>query len=103
MKWCSLSDKERNINKLKLTVTYDMVWKKISSGGRYESSTGNSFIFGGIYKVMIGMVLYSKYFLKCDTVDKRGEEAEEHELQRNTTTKTMHSVAKKMTTRYTTS
>ena len=45
--WCALSDKEKNNNKVKITVTYDMGWQKISYGGRYESSGGHAFIIGG--------------------------------------------------------
>ena len=49
-------------NKVKLTITYDMGWQNISSGRRYDSSTGNAFIIGGISKGIIGTVLYSKSF-----------------------------------------
>ena len=60
-----------------------MGWQKRSSGRRYESSSQHFFIIGGIYKVVIGMVLYSKACQKCDATDKRGEEAEEHEFPEN--------------------
>ena len=81
--WCALSDKEKNNNKVKLTVTYDMVCKKISSGSRYESSSGHDFIIGGRIKGIIGMVLYSKACHKCGTAEKIGEEAEENECPKN--------------------
>ena len=58
--WCDISDKERNKKKVKITVTYDMVWQKISSGRIYESSSGHAFIVGGRSRGVIGMVLYSK-------------------------------------------
>ena len=67
-----------NKNKVKLTVTYDMVWQKRSSGRRYVSSSGNAFIVGGRSKGVIGIVLYSKACWKCEAVEKRGEEAEEY-------------------------
>ena len=52
--WCALSDKVGNNNKVKLTVRYDMGWQKRSSGRRYESSIGNTFIIGGISKGIFG-------------------------------------------------
>ena len=60
MKWCDLLDEVRNKNKVKLTVIYDITWKKRSSGRRYDSSRRHSVIIGGISKGIIGMVLYSK-------------------------------------------
>ena len=53
--WCALSDKEKNKNKVKLTVTYYMGWKK----RRYYSSSRHAFIIGGRSMRIIGMVLYS--------------------------------------------
>ena len=58
--WCSLSDKGKKKNKVKLTVTYDTGWQKISSSRRYGSSSGHAFIIGGRSMRIIGMVLYSK-------------------------------------------
>ena len=58
--WCALSDKVKNKNKVKLTVTYDMGWQKRSYGRRYYSSRQNAFIIGGRSKGVIGMFLYSK-------------------------------------------
>ena len=58
--WCAISDKDKNNNKVKLTVTYDMGWQKRSSGRRYDSSSGHAFIIGASSKGIIGMVLYSK-------------------------------------------
>ena len=78
MQWCVLSDEEKNKNKVKLAVTYDVDWQKISSGSRYYSSSDHAFIIGLISKVVIGMVIYSKACQKCDAVDNRVEEAEEH-------------------------
>ena len=63
---CSPSDKDKNNNKVKLTVTEDMGWQKISSGRRYDSSSGHAFIIGARRKGIIGMVLYSKACPKCD-------------------------------------
>ena len=77
--WCALSDKDKHNNKVKLTVTYDMDWQKISSGRRYDSSSGHAFIIGGRSKGIIGMVLYYEACRKCDSAENRGEEAEEHE------------------------
>ena len=68
--WCALSDKEKNNNKVKLTVTYDMGWQKRSSVRRYDSSSGHAFIIGGRSKGIIGMVLYSKACQKCDSAGK---------------------------------
>ena len=49
-----------------------MGWLKRSSGSRYESSSGHALIIGGVSKGIIGVVLYSKAWQKCDAVDKRG-------------------------------
>ena len=76
MKCCALSDEEKNKNKVKLTVTYDIGWQNILSGRRYETPSGHDFVISGISKGNIGMVLYSKACPKCDTVDTRGEESE---------------------------
>ena len=65
--WCDLSDKGKNNNKVKLTVTYDMGWQKRSHGRRYDSSSRHAFIIGGRSKGIIGMVLYSKVCRKCDS------------------------------------
>ena len=72
----SLSEEGGNKTKVKLAITHYMGRKKGSSGRRYDSSSGNEFIIGGIYKEVIGVILYSKAFLKCDAADKRVEEAE---------------------------
>ena len=56
-----------------------MGWKNRSSGRRHESYSGHAFIIGGRGKGIIGMVLYSKAFRKCDAAEKRGKEPEEHE------------------------
>ena len=54
-----------------------MIWAgRRESGIRYESSSGYAFIIGGIIKGIIGMVLYSKAFQKCDADEKRREEEE---------------------------
>ena len=63
-------------NKVKLTVTYGMVCKKRSSGRTYDSSSRHAFIISGRSKGVIGMVLYSKAFRKCDSAVKRGESEE---------------------------
>ena len=68
---CALSDKDKNNNKVKLTVTYKMVCKKRSSGRRYDSSSGQAFVIGAKSKGIIGMVLYSKACRKCDAAEKR--------------------------------
>ena len=60
-----------------------MVWQKISSGRRYDSSSRHAFIIGARSKGIIGMVLYSKVFQKCDSIENRGEESEEHECPKN--------------------
>ena len=60
-----------------------MGWQKISSGRRYNSSSGHAFIIGGRKKGIIGMVLYSKACRKCDSAEKKGEETEEHECPKN--------------------
>ena len=74
--WCALSDREKNNNKVKLTLTYDMGWKKISSGSRYDSYSRHAFIIGGRSKGIITMVLYSEACRKCDSAENIGEEAE---------------------------
>ena len=81
--WYAQTDNEKNNNKVKLTVTYDMGWQKRSSGRRYDSSSGHAFIIGARSKGTIVMVLYSKACRNCDTAEKRREEAEEHECSKN--------------------
>ena len=73
--WRALSDKGKNKNNVKLTVAYDMGWKKRSSGRRYDSSSSHAFIIGGRIKGIISIVLYSKAFQKCGAAEKRGKEA----------------------------
>ena len=60
-----------------------MGWQKRTSGSRYNSSSGHDFIIGGIIKGIIGMVLYSKAWLKCDAAEMRGEEALEQDYPKN--------------------
>ena len=43
-----------------------MVWQKISSVRRFESSSEHAFIIAGISKGIIGMVLYYKVCQKRD-------------------------------------
>ena len=71
--WCAQIDNEKNNNKVKLNVTYDMGWQRISSGSRYDSSSWHDFIIGWRSKGIIGMVLYSKAFWKFDAAEKRRE------------------------------
>ena len=53
--WTGLIYQTRGGNKkVKLTVTYYMCWKKISSGRRYESSDGRAFIVCGRSKGSLG-------------------------------------------------
>ena len=52
-----------------------MGWQKRLYGKIYDSSSGHDFIIDGISKGVIGMVLYSKAFRKCDAAGKKGEEA----------------------------
>ena len=63
-------------NKVKLTVTYNMIWKKRSSGSIHDSYIGHAFIIGGRSKGLFWMVIYSKACWKFDAAEKRGEEAE---------------------------
>ena len=44
--WCAKTDKDKNNNKVKLTVTYDMGWQKRSYLSRYDSSSRHAFIIG---------------------------------------------------------
>ena len=81
--WCAQTDNEKNNNKVKLTVTYDMGWQKRSSGRRYDSSRRHAFIIVAMSKGIIIMVLYSKVCWKCDAAEKRREELEEHECPKN--------------------
>ena len=57
--------------KIKLTVTYDMGWQNRSSRRIYDSSSRYVFIIGGTSKGHIGMFLFSKFWRKCDAVDKK--------------------------------
>ena len=63
---CAISEKERNKNKVELTITYGMGWQKILYGKIYDFSSGYAFIIGGISKGIIGMVVYSKACCNCD-------------------------------------
>ena len=65
--WCALSDKDKNNNKVKVTVTYNMGWQKRSLGRRHDSSRRNALIIGGRSKGIIGMVLYYRSCRKCDS------------------------------------
>ena len=56
--WCAQIEKEKNNNKVKLSVSYDMGWQKRSSWRRYDSSSGHAFIIGASSKGIIRMVLY---------------------------------------------
>ena len=78
-----LKQTRKKNNKVKLTVTYDMVWQKRSYGRIYESYIGNALINGERIKGIIGMVLYSKACRKCDAAEKRREKSEEHECPNN--------------------
>ena len=49
-----------------------MEWHKRLPGRRYESSSGNALIIGGMSKGIIGVFLYLKAFQNVDTVDKMG-------------------------------
>ena len=69
--WCAQTYNDKNNNKVKLTVTYDMGWQKRSSGRRYDYSSGHAFIFRARSKGIIGMFLYSKACRKCDAAEKR--------------------------------
>ena len=71
MQWCDLSDDEINKNKVKLTFKYDMGCYKRSSGRIYDYYISHTFIKSGIYKGVIGMVLYSKDFQMLDAGDRR--------------------------------
>ena len=77
--WCAQTDNEKNNNKVKLAVTYNVGWQKRSSGRRYDSSSGHTFIIGARSKGIIGMVFYSNDCRKCNDAETRREEAEEHE------------------------
>ena len=57
--------------------------QKISSRRRYDSSSGHAFIIGVMYKVIIGMFLYSKAVQKCYDGGNKVKEAEEHECPNN--------------------
>ena len=80
--WCAQTDKEKNNNKVKLTVTYDMGWQKISYGMRYDSSSGHAFIIRERTKGIIGMVLYSKVCRKCDDAEKAEKKQKNMSAQR---------------------
>ena len=67
------SNRHEKKNEVKLTVTYNMGWKKRSSWRIYDSSSGHAFIIGARSKGIIGMVLYSKAYRKCDVAEKRRE------------------------------
>ena len=50
-----------------------MVWQKRSSIRIYESSSMHALIIGGIWKIVIGVVIYSKACLNCDDAYNMGE------------------------------
>ena len=52
-----------------LDVSYDMGWQKRSSGRRYDSTSGHSFLIGLRSQKIIGFIVYSK---KCKLCDRTG-------------------------------
>ena len=50
---CDQIEKDKNNDKVKLTVTYNMGWQKRSYGKRYDSSRGHTFIIDGRSKGII--------------------------------------------------
>ena len=65
----------------RLNLPWHTTWafQKRSSRKRYESSSRHAFIIGARSKGIIGMFLYSKACRKCDSAEKRVEEAKEYE------------------------
>ena len=60
-------------SKLGLTVSYDMGWSKRSSGNRYDSPTGHSFMIGCLSGQIIGAKVLSKGCRKCSSSEKAGD------------------------------
>ena len=81
--WLAMSNEEKDANKPKLTVSYDMGWQMRSSGRKYASNSGHGFIVGGLTKQVIGMVVYSKLCRVCLEAEKKKVPPAEHDCQKN--------------------
>ena len=71
------------LNKIGLTVGYDMGWSKRSSGNRYDSMSGHAFFTGCHTKKIIAAQITSKKCSICTAAEARGSEIEEHSCPRN--------------------
>ena len=53
--------------------SYDMGWSKRSSGNRYDSSSGHSFMVGCLSDKIIAARVTSKGYRKCSSSEKKGD------------------------------
>ena len=73
----------RRKDKEKITIKYDMGWQKRSTYRSYDYSIRRAFIIGGIYKGIIGVVVYQNCQKSYDSEYKRVEETDDHDLPKN--------------------
>ena len=81
--WLALPDGEKDKQKPKLTVSYDMGWQQRSSGHKYASNSGHGFIIGGLSRKVVGMVVFSKLCSTCAQAEKVGGSPPTHECVKN--------------------
>ena len=60
-----------HIERVKLTVLYDMGWRKRSSGTRYDSKSGHAFTVGALSKKVISMKVLSKQCTLCKVAQRK--------------------------------
>ena len=62
---------------LGLAISFDMGWKKRSSGHKYDSISGHAFIIGAYTRRIIGSVVFSKSCAVCNQRKKMNSHADE--------------------------
>ena len=80
LKW---KDKETNPKEVPLTVSFDMGWNKRSSGTKYDSISGHSFLLGSQTKKIINHQCLSKVCSKCEIAKLNNVPPIDHECPRN--------------------
>ena len=71
------------IERVKLTVLYDMGWSKRSSGTRYDSKSGHAFVIGALSKKVVGMRVLSKECTLCKIAQQNTKPVVKHECPAN--------------------
>ena len=66
-----------------ITVSFDMGWKKRSSGNRYDSLLGHALMICYLSKKMVGAIVSSKMCRACSSAEEHGEEPSDHVCPKN--------------------